>query len=196
MTDYTKWAAKVAEAARAKIFEALGAVELTEQERGFIYATVWSGGTDALVSLLQKVREADREEKAPADSGAAAAPAGWRETRVGIDGVFGPYPAQIQVDNRWNGAVIPRFTREVAEQIRQGCELEAQGNPEAVVLRWDGDNLLVIHPAYAEPDVVEPVDGFFGVGQSAWYWSEWEDEEEAETPAESRQPERFPRSQG
>jgi hypothetical protein len=73
MIDFYAAAARVAKAARERIFDALGGVEVTEEEYRFACSTAWDGGTDQLVSLPQKVREAEREAQAPAGSRAAAA---------------------------------------------------------------------------------------------------------------------------
>ncbi|MFI9591119.1 hypothetical protein [Nonomuraea sp. NPDC052265] len=63
--DYAETASRIAKARREKIYGALGGIELAQEERAFVCATAWNGSSEALVSLIEKVRrDADAERVA------------------------------------------------------------------------------------------------------------------------------------
>src|SRR5207302_8388293 len=77
----------------------------------------------------------------------------WVPAMVAIGEDMGPYAARILADQRWNGWVVPRFTREVAQQVV--ADLNAINTAaintgedvdpfEAELARFDGDDILII----------------------------------------------------
>jgi hypothetical protein len=91
----------------------------------------------------------------------------WVPAIVAIDEHMGPYAAQILVDQRWNGWVVPRFTREVAQQVvadLTAINTAAINNGEDVdpfeaeLARFDGDDIVIIQaPGTDEEHIVERV---------------------------------------
>jgi hypothetical protein len=70
MPDSQQAANDIATAARQRIFDVLGAVDLTEAEHDYVCSAAWEGDTDELVSIPAKVR-AD-EQTTPAERAVAA----------------------------------------------------------------------------------------------------------------------------
>ncbi len=108
----------------------------------------------------------------------------WIPARVGIDPDLGPYPAEILANQRWNGWVIPRFTREVTERI--AADLAASNAATAVhpldaqIVRFDGDAALIVAaPGTHAEEVLDRVDPDgderYCVGGFRWCWSTVED---------------------
>ncbi|SRR6266545_703202 len=107
----------------------------------------------------------------------------WEPARVEIDEGPGPYDAEILVDQRWSGWVIPRFTRAVAQRVAADITTTNTAphvHPlDAEVLRFDGDDVLLVRaPGTAEEEVLERVepdaDGRYGIGGFRWCWSRTE----------------------
>ncbi|MEZ0076343.1 hypothetical protein [Planotetraspora sp. GP83] len=71
--DFHEAARLVAQSARAKVLDALDGIELDEAERRFVYEAAWDGGAPALVSLIGKVRESERDVPAEPDQPAGPA---------------------------------------------------------------------------------------------------------------------------
>jgi len=101
----------------------------------------------------------------------------WNKGQVSLDG-FGPYPAEVDQDQRWNGFAIPRFTRDVAERIVR--EICSDGDDTTYTeWHWEGDVMVIgVDPeAYDEPSPDERFepdsDGMYAIG--AWSWC-WDDE--------------------
>jgi hypothetical protein len=112
----------------------------------------------------------------------------WLEGKVAIDEA-GPWPAQIST-YRWNGWAVPRFTREVMEQMvpyfnGQHELYKAQGSPDACpAVMWRGNEVVMHEYAYPDKetgqpytvDVIKPDDeGFYHFGE-AWTWQTVEED--------------------
>ena len=104
----------------------------------------------------------------------------WVPALVAIGEDMGPYAAQILADQRWNGWVIPRFSREVAQRVVADLNaVNAAGDVdpfEAELARFDGDNILIIQaPGTDEEQIVERVtpdaEGRYRLGGYRWCWS-------------------------
>jgi hypothetical protein len=109
----------------------------------------------------------------------------WVPAMVAIGEDMGPYAAQIVADQRCNGWVVPRFTREVAQQVV--ADLNAINTAaintgedvdpfEAELARFDGDDILIIQaPGTDEEQIVERVtpdaEGRYRLGGYRWCWS-------------------------
>lgn len=65
-SDYTEAARHIAEARREEIYGALGDIELANEERTFVCTTAWNGSSEALVSLIEKVRQDASAERVAA----------------------------------------------------------------------------------------------------------------------------------
>jgi hypothetical protein len=84
----------------------------------------------------------------------------WLDAKVAIDD-DGPWPAQIS-PYRWNGWAVPRFTREVMEQMvpyfnGQHEHYKAQGSPDACpAVMWDGDNVIMHEYAWPDEETGQP----------------------------------------
>jgi len=107
-------------------------------------------------------------------------PPAWEPARVEIDEGLGPYDAEILTGQRRNGWVIPRFTRDVA--VRVAADIATANTAphvhplDAQVLRFDGDDVLLVHaPGTPEEQVLERVepdaDGRYGICGFRWRWS-------------------------
>lgn len=87
------------------------------------------------------------------------------------------FPAYIDPDRRWNGWVIPAFTREAAQQVMDWTNNAAAEYPDGFAsARWDGEN-IILHEAWwdegEQDEVIEPsADGRYGIGAMAWTWYE------------------------
>jgi hypothetical protein len=126
------------------------------------------------------------------NSGAVSA-GRWREGVVRIDG-FGPFPAEIDTQVRWNGWACPRFTREIAEQIAEASTKPPPGNPslppDYSSWHWRADVLVMkVNPEVTDYGPVESDyfdewapddDGKYHVGAYAWTW---DDEEPGRDPS-------------
>jgi hypothetical protein len=99
----------------------------------------------------------------------------WTKAYVKM-GALGVFPAEVATLTSWNGAVCPRFTRQVAQQV---VEAVAQANRRAnyedsEFLAWDGD-VITCHVPVAECELerIEPdQDGMYVIGWQKWSWSE------------------------
>jgi hypothetical protein len=85
------------------------------------------------------------------------------------------FPALVE-PRRWNGWVVPRFRREVAELVVDWVTEwnEPQPYGENDVLSWVGDVIVVTHPQYGPEEVtrVEPdARGYYPLGACEWTWS-------------------------
>lgn len=95
----------------------------------------------------------------------------WRSAKIYAEWNDNTYDGQIS-DQHWNGWVIPRFNRQVAERIVTDQELIHNQYPESDKMEWDGDTILVTNPAHPnEPFRIQPVDGWYYIGDS-WTWTE------------------------
>lgn len=95
-------------------------------------------------------------------------PTGWAipprpsasSAMVEIPDLIGPFPAEVLADT-WNGWACPRFTREVAEQIVEVCNL----TEDMPTFTFDGPAIVGDGERYM-PDQ----DGLYGLGAFAWTW--------------------------
>lgn len=103
-----------------------------------------------------------------------------RSTTVSIDDWLGPFPAKVLTNYRWNGWVIPRFSKETAEKLVAQFNEATEGHPDNGTLSWEGENVVLTTPAGAYDenewrDVFEPdPDGYYPIGAMSWTWSEVE----------------------
>jgi hypothetical protein len=95
---------------------------------------------------------------------------------MGWDGNEPLFPALVQ-DYRWNGWVIPRFRREVAEVVAAWINDIYRQHPEGCARAyWNGDVLVLMDSNCAgnfecPPEWIEPEDdGRYFIGAEGWTW--------------------------
>lgn len=87
------------------------------------------------------------------------------------------FPARI-ASYRWNGWVVPRFRREVAELVMEWVTEwnELSSHPaEQDRLTWNGDTIWhnrVDGEDVESTRVVSDRDGYYPIGANSWTWSE------------------------
>lgn len=96
----------------------------------------------------------------------------WRSGYVTIPGVIPVIAADIN-GVRWNGWVVPRFTREAAEQVAKASV--EKGDYES--WEWENDCLVMtFKPEASEDDEASmwtpDPDGKYQVGAYEWTWEE------------------------
>lgn len=116
----------------------------------------------------------------------------WERASVCIADAFGPYDALVARDGdrlvSWNGAVWPRFTREVAARAAADMASDDMG-PDGVRFRWTPSGALVefrraggewaedgswsdVGASWGAQDVTSPdADGLYPFGAGAFVWS-------------------------
>ncbi|MEV0755260.1 hypothetical protein [Streptosporangium sp. NPDC050280] len=62
--DFEEAAARIAQARREKVRQALGGIELSPDEHQLVCDLAWKGKSQELISLIDKVRQAERCERA------------------------------------------------------------------------------------------------------------------------------------
>lgn len=112
-----------------------------------------------------------------------ATPTGYRPGFVTLDSA--PIPAFLPTDDRtWNGFAMPIFDPAVLAEHRETLASifpVDNGNPDALILTWDGDRPVVTDPEYPGDyvrDVVIDGVGFLDIGNGGFVWSEADDEDE------------------
>ena len=100
----------------------------------------------------------------------------YRLGKVTIDHV-NVYDAEIRNGDTWNGAAIPRFTKEVAEKVAADTNIEAEQYPnESCRFKWRGTWLWMFEPNSGQNTVYPGTDGFYAIGAGSWIWCEVEDD--------------------
>lgn len=109
----------------------------------------------------------------------------WVPARVEIHDFAGPYDAEILDGETWNGWVIPRFTREVAELLMADVNAATPSDiaDERETLQWspNGRAIQMIRTMWdaagddgvpeTSVETIEPdADGRYAIGARAWIW--------------------------
>ena len=101
----------------------------------------------------------------------------WREADIYADWNGHTYKGEILRNERWNGFVIPRFSKAEAQRVVADQEVMWMEIPEdAERLEWDGDNIKVTSQ-YDDGDTgfINPdADGMYAIGGWGWVWTEAE----------------------
>ena len=102
---------------------------------------------------------------------------GWRETVVCLDGGEWAYHALILTDRSGaavthNGAVIPRFTQDVARAIVADMASDVDATER---LSWRGSDVVAAPPEGPETVYPPDTDGMYGIGARAWVWVLWDE---------------------
>ncbi len=101
----------------------------------------------------------------------------WRDAVVTVEGT-GRYVALIATtdDGRvmtHNGAVIPRFSVEVARTVVSEVNARNAVHPDMARLEWAGDAVMYVWPDGSRDVCARPDgDGMYGIGAREWCWSE------------------------
>lgn len=91
-------------------------------------------------------------------------------TTITLDGQLTATAARIDKE-RWNGFVMPYFTRETVDQIMSDlAALYDADDDDAPSHKWEGD---VLHLTEGEDTGMIPPtnDGLYPLGAGAWVWS-------------------------
>mgnify|MGYP001109713072 CR=1 FL=1 len=106
-----------------------------------------------------------------------AAPARTDNALVTVDGA-GQFPAWVNPRERWNGWLVPRFTKATADQLMAWLNAEheqvGKGSDRA---EWDGEVWVHHSPMYEDdpgyrPERLQPgqQDGRYPIGGYSWCW--------------------------
>jgi hypothetical protein len=97
----------------------------------------------------------------------------WHAGKVAGDWAEAEYEALI-ADHRWNGWAVPRFSRQVVDQIISGINADTEDAGEGPYLYWTTSGSLVIDTNEGEEvEVLDPdPEGLYPLGAWAWCWYE------------------------
>ena len=94
------------------------------------------------------------------------------EGRVGLDG-FVSVRAEYNPDERWNGWLCPRMSRDSAVQVLDMLIAEAPDDPP-YSYEFEGDVLTLVDQQnpHEPPERIEPDHkGLYALGAGSWVWS-------------------------
>lgn len=158
-------AQRVYKSAKTQIKEALGSVasELDEWQRRFVHGVAWNGGTDELVGIIGKVRQAGRREtltalQAPCLYSAAHSAQGVPATEVIDCGPVGLVPACAKCAGFYQRmSQGPATTDATPSAVQTTGDAPADADYNATLARVMGD-LDKLHLAVPAMDGDELID--------------------------------------